>query len=61
MAENENILETMPGYEMRHFCLWLAKATEAYFQREDVKERFEKWQKEQRQAELLRKESGASE
>ena len=46
MAENENVLETMPSVEMRIFLRHLAKATEAYFQREDVKERFEKWKAE---------------
>ena len=56
MAENENILETLPGYEMRQFCRWLAKATEEYFKREDVKERYEKWLKEKEQAEHQKQE-----
>lgn len=46
MAENENVLDTMPPVEMRIFCRWVAKATEAYFQNPDVKSRFENWQKE---------------
>ena len=44
-------LSTMPTYELNHFTLWIAKATEAYFQDPDVKRRYEEWQKE-REAKL---------
>ncbi len=44
-------LSTMPTYELNHFALWIAKATEAYFQDPDVKRRYEEWQKE-REAKL---------
>ena len=39
-------LSTMPAYEINHFALWVAKATEAYFENPDVKKRFEEWKKE---------------
>ena len=39
-------LSTMPEYELNHFALWVAKATEAYFENPDVKRRFEEWKKE---------------
>ena len=41
-----NELSTLPTYEAKSFMLWVAKATEAYFENPDVKERFEKWKKE---------------
>ena len=39
-------LSTMPTYEINSFALWVAKATEAYFENPDVKKRFEEWKKE---------------
>lgn len=44
-----NELETMPIYEARSFAEWVAKATEEYFKDPDVKRRFKKWQKEQKE------------
>lgn len=41
-----NELSTLPPYEAKSFMLWLAEATEAYFQNPDVKRRFEEWKKE---------------
>lgn len=39
-------LSTMPTYDLNRFALWVAKATEAYFQDPDVQKRFEEWKKE---------------
>lgn len=50
MGEEKNVLGTVPAAEMRIFLRKLARAAEAYFQREDVKERFEKWKAEQEAA-----------
>lgn len=44
-------LSTMPTYELDHFALWVAKATEAYFKSPDVQRRFEEW-KRQREEEV---------
>ncbi|MBQ8637113.1 MAG: hypothetical protein IJ423_05500 [Clostridia bacterium] len=41
-----NELSTLPTYEAKSFMLWVAKATEAYFENPDVKRRFEEWKKE---------------
>ena len=41
-----NELSTLPPYEAKSFMLWIAKATEAYFENPDVKRRFEEWKKE---------------
>lgn len=43
-----NELSTLPPYEARSFMLWVAKATEAYFQDPDVKKRFEEWKEEEK-------------
>ena len=47
-------LSTMPTYELNRFALWVAEATEAYFQNPDVKRRFENWKKE-RESNVRRK------
>ncbi len=47
-------LSTMPTYELNRFALWVAEATEAYFQNPEVKRRFEEWKKE-RESNVRRK------
>lgn len=47
-------LSTMPTHELNRFALWVAEATEAYFQNPDVKRRFEEWKKE-RESNVRRK------
>lgn len=46
-----NELSTLPPYEAKSFFLWVAKATEAYFENPDVKKRFEEWKKERKKRE----------
>lgn len=46
-------LSTMPTYELNRFALWVAKATEAYFQDPDVQRRFEEWKKEKERDQKL--------
>ena len=41
-----NTASTLPAYEMNSFALWVAKATEQYFENPDVKRRFEEWKRE---------------
>lgn len=41
-----NELSTLPTYEAKSFMLWVAEATERYFENPDVKRRFEEWKKE---------------
>jgi len=41
-----NELSTLPTYEAKSFMLWVAEATERYFENPDVEKRFEKWKKE---------------
>ena len=38
-------ISTLPTYEANSFAKWVAKATEKYFENEDVKRRFEEWLK----------------
>ena len=44
MKEME-LIRTLPTYEENSFALWIAKATEKYFENPEVKKRFEEWQK----------------
>ena len=41
-----DIVESMPNWERKRFCLLVAKATEAYFKQPGAQERFEAWLKE---------------
>lgn len=41
-----NLMSTLPTYEAESFSRWLVKATEAYFEKPDVKKRFNAWKKE---------------
>ena len=45
MAE---LMEQLPSYEAKSFALWVAKATEKYFENPDVKRRFEAWKEAER-------------
>lgn len=36
-------LETMPGWELKHFCRWVYKATEEYFKDPDVQRRYQEF------------------
>ena len=47
-------ISTLPKYETDSFALWVAEATERYFENPDVKRRFEKWKKE-RESNVRRK------
>lgn len=53
-------LESMPGWELKHFCLWVAKATEEYFKDPDVQRRFKEYQEEQAAKARLKAEGGAA-
>lgn len=37
----------MPEYDAKFFMRWVAKATEEYFKRPGVQERYQKWLKEE--------------
>ncbi len=39
-------ISTTPTWELNHFCLWVARATEAYFKDPDVQRRYNEWMKE---------------
>jgi len=49
-------IETLPYWESYSIAKWVAKATEAYFKRPGVQERFEKWLKERSEMENGREE-----
>ena len=36
-------ISTLPEYEYNSFARWIAKTTEAYFEKPEVKKRFEEW------------------
>lgn len=56
--DGKSELSTLPTYELNRFALWVAKATEAYFQNPEVKRRFEEWKKEREEKQKLQIERG---
>ena len=61
---NEYDVSTLPGWELKYFLRWVARATEAYFKDPDVQRRFKEWQEEERrkaEAEAAQTEASPSE